>query len=642
MSNWSQLPTEILSKIFGILDASCLDTLQLQEGVSQWMLVCKNWCRIAQTLLYEDITVLSIKQHDTFLTCMSHCSTGLNQLVRCFMAIPEITSVKLEEDLGLILNALPNLRYLQGGPQKASFFTRLLFELYTFPNRPVQLLKIPGFSPESEQDARSYQYAVLTLKKTLTSMFLPDYCIQPYRITTPLEDFKNLSQLEVCVSSLSQMYDMGTIASRCPNLNSLSISRHARYNPSGEDQIKAIDTTCVQSVYHVVSLRIDASLATASHNIMCILMKLFPQLESLYMYFNPVAPTYGEYERQIQMIPAELWVQFLTYADKIREFYGRGMYMDCLNQVLTETSYNTGLCKEIKVRYSQGNPVNNYGWLPVLNIHSLTMHNVAQHEYVMIGTIVSYTTSGISVHLPHAALIEKIGFQLEHLTMTLNRAFGHGAPFGRITDYDKKPFGHFINHIFTHCPVLRALVITGAELLYSDDGDKEAPPSLKFLHLQNCIIYHQMDFLLNLSRRLPSRLEFMAIDECIFFKRSDDLTPHVEMPFTVIGCLFYSKKKLPVSKYSRLVIKITKVSQKPLYYCLYDQHKLQSLSGQEEFEVCAKDEETHAIQITCANVEKLLIRVLGSPVLIFPKEKVEYMNGQHYINSTSEFWNVLI
>ncbi|KAG2192497.1 hypothetical protein INT47_009696 [Mucor saturninus] len=125
MSNWSQLPTKILNEIFDILDASCLDTLQFHQRVSQWMLVRKNGCRIAQTLLYREVTILSIKQHDTFLTCMSHCSTGLNQLVQWFTAIPKINSVKFEEDLGLILNVLPNFQRLQGGPQMASFFTRL-------------------------------------------------------------------------------------------------------------------------------------------------------------------------------------------------------------------------------------------------------------------------------------------------------------------------------------------------------------------------------------------------------------------------------------------------------------------------------------------------------------------------------------
>ncbi|KAI7888556.1 uncharacterized protein EV154DRAFT_604743 [Mucor mucedo] len=638
MSNWSQLPAELLIEI---IELCYLDRLELQSGVSQQLLVCKNWYRIAQTLLYRDVTLLSIKQHDTFLTCMSRYSTGMNQLVHLFVAPSEITSVKLEEDLGLILNILPNLQHFHAKPQKGSFFARLLLELYSSSNRPTQLLEIPEFSVESEQDARTYQYAVWALKKTLKSMILPDWCIQPYRITTPLEDFKNLSHLKLRVSGLSQMSEIATIVSRCPNLTSLNIARNTGYNPFGEDQMKVIDTTHVQPVSHLVKLVIDTSVATASPYIMRLLMKLFPQLESWLMYTDRKTTPNHQYHDLSRMIPTEVWVQFLTYMDNINLFYGTGLVISSFDQVLREISSSTGFCKEIKVNYNKANPQSDNEGFPILDIHPKIVRDMDYYLYDIHETSVSYTPRERRIHLPHESLIEQIGFQLEHLTIDLNMVFSRPVAPNHMAGYGKKRFGYFINHIFMHCPVLEALVITGADLVFCDDGDKEGPPSLKFLHFQFCNIIHRWNFLSKLSRRLPSRLEWMAIDECGFPKRSDELAPHVEMPFTVFGCLFLSRKKLPVKKYSRMVIKITKVSQKPLYYCLYDQHKLESLSGQEEFEVCLKDKETYAMQITCSDIEKLLIRAFGFRILIFPKEKVEYMDGQNYINSSPVFQHVL-
>ncbi|KAG2197624.1 hypothetical protein INT47_006687 [Mucor saturninus] len=632
MSNWSHLPTELLIEI---IELAYHDKLELQRGVSRLMLVCKNWCRITQTLLYKEVSMLSIKQHDTFLTCMSRYSTGMNQLVRSFKVYSEITNVKLEEDLGLILNALPNLRILLAKPQKGSFFARLLLELYSYPNRPTQLIMIPGFSSELEQDARAYQYAVWALMKTLAHMVLPDWCILPHRIITPLEEFRNLVSLGLRVSSLSQMSEIATIVPRCPNLTGLQISRNTGYNPFEEDQIKVIDTTCVQPVSHLVELVIDTGVVTTSHYIMRLLMKLFPQLESWLMYTDrKTAPNY-QYDALSWKIPTEVWVEFLTYVDNINVFYGPRLVISSLHQVLRKISISTKFCKEIMVKYERFSPQSDNQGRPILDIHPLIIHDM-DHVYGIYETIVWYTPSEYRIHLPHESLIEQIGFQLEHLSVNLSMVSERRIAPPAMEGHGKKRFGHFINHVFMHCPVLRALVITGANLVFCDDGDKEGPRSLKLLHLQNCKIFHRRDFLSDLSRRLPFRLEFMVIDHCNFNVRANELALHVEMPFTVMGCLFYSRKKQQVINYSRMVIKITKTSQKPLYYRLYDKHKLESLSSQEEFEGCVRDNQTSAIQITCSNIEKLLIRAFGFKILIFPKEKVEYVDGQDYIKSSSE------
>ncbi|KAI7888558.1 uncharacterized protein EV154DRAFT_604745 [Mucor mucedo] len=631
MSNWSQLPTELLIKIFELLESSFFEAHESQREISQQMLVCKNWCRIAKMLLYKDVTMLSIKQHDAFLTCMSHYSTGMNQLVLSFKACSEITNSKLEKDLGLILSALPNLQQLDAKPQKGSFFTRLLLELYSSTDRPTQLVTIPTFTTESEQYATSYQYAAWALKKTLKYMVLPDWCIKPYSISTPLEEFKNLTDLELRISSLSQMNEIGTIASRCTNLISLNLACKTRTNQITEDQSKAIDTTCVQPVLHILILRINASVVTASPESMRILMRLFPQVKKWEMYES----SHRAIKDQSMEIPTELWVQFLVFLNKITLVYCPCLYISSLDQVLKELSNNTGLCKEIKVKYNHGHTHNSRGdILRILPFHGIGAHDDDRHD-----TIVSYVPSE-SDALPHESLIEKIGFQLEHLTMNLNKVFKRGAISNARESNVLGPFGYFINHIFKHCPVLKSLVITEADLLHCNHIDLKAPPSFKLLHLRNCKFFHGVDFLSDLSHRLPSRMEFMVIDQCIFVLRKNELMPHIEMPFTVFGCLFYSKKKLPEHKYSSMVIKITKVSQKPLYYRLYDKQKLETLSTKEEFELCAEYEQTTGLEITCSDIEKLLIRAYGFRILIFPKEQVEYMDGQNYINSSFEFRHV--
>ncbi|KAG2202574.1 hypothetical protein INT47_012568 [Mucor saturninus] len=632
MSNWNQVPTELLIKIFDLLESSFLETHEIQREISQQMLVCKNWCRIAKTLLYKDVTMLSIKQHDAFLTCMSHYSTGMNQLVHSFKACSEITNSKLEKDLGLILSAMPNLQRLEAKPQKGCFFTKLLLELYSSSDRPTQLVTIPIFTTESEQDVTSYQYAVWALKKTLKYMVLPDWCIKPYSLFTPLEEFKNLTDLELRISSLYQMNEIGIIASRCTNLISLDIACRARTNQITEDQSKAINTTCVQPVPHIRMLRINASVATASPDSMRILMRLFPQVKKWEMYEG----SHRAIKEQSMEIPMELWVQFLVFLNKITLVHCPCLYISSLDQVMKEISNTTGLCKEIKLKYNYSPFHDNRG--DILRI--LPFYGIGTHDDDRQDTIVSYVPSESNAHLPHESLIEKIGFQLEHLIMNLNRVFKRGAVRDARESNVLGPFGNFINHIFIHCPVLKSLVITGADLLHCNDNDLEAPQSFKLLHLQNCRFFQGVDFLSDLSHRLPSRMEFMAIDQCMFILRKKELMLHIEMPFTVFGCLFYSKKKLPEHKYSSMVVKITKILKEPLYYRLYDKQKLETLSTQEEFELWAKDEQTTGIEITCSGIEKLLIRAYGFRILIFPKEQVEYMDGQNYINSSSEFRHV--
>ncbi|KAG2202579.1 hypothetical protein INT47_012573 [Mucor saturninus] len=645
MSNWGQLPTKVLTEIFKLLKLTHLDKLEFPQRVSQQMLVCKNWCRIAKTFLYKDVTMLSVKQQDTFLRCMTRDSTGMNQLVHSFKAFDENTNSKLEEDLGLILNALPNLQQLHARPKKGRFFARLLLELYSSSDRPIQLARIPDYYTEMEDDVKMYQYAIWALKKTLRRMVLPDWCVQPYHITTPLEEFKNLTHLELRVFHVSQLFQMAVIIfPQCPNLTHLHIARDAKLQPiKDEQQITAmIDLGHFQPAFHIAMLKIDTSVVTFSPYSMYMLMVLFPKLDSWLMYTNMNNKDYYQYDPISRKIPIEAWVQFLTYVNKIKSFHGLHLAISSLHQVLKEISSSTGFCKEISVKYDEWRLASDNQNDPILDILPSGIHDMDRTcDYKKHGTIISYFQNNDISELPHVSLIEQIGFQLERLTLDLGTISDHLMLFHILSDYDKKSLGRFINLIFKHCPVLRALVIRRVFLVLCDDNDIEAPLSFKFLHLQECVIYQRTNFLVDLSRRLPFRLEWMAIERCDFTKEAN-AWPHVNMPFTMLGCLFISREYWSMSKYARMVIKIAKASQKPLYFCLNDKHKLESLSGQEAFEIYAKNETSYVIQITCADIEKLLIRVFGSPVLIFPKEKVEYIDGQHYINSTTEFRHVQI
>ncbi|KAI7866213.1 uncharacterized protein EV154DRAFT_583641 [Mucor mucedo] len=639
MPNWNQIPAEVLTEIFKLLDRACHDTLECQRGGFQRMLVCKHWCRIARMLLYKEVTMLSIKQHDTFLSCMSRSTTHTNQLVHSFKAFTEMTNVKLtnaklEEDLGLILNVLPNLQRIEAVPQRASFFTRLLFEHHSLINRPAQLVEIPGFCKNCEQDARAYQYVVWFLKTTLQKMILPDWHIIHYNISTPLEEFKNLTSLELSVTSSSQMYDIGTIVTRCSNLSSLHVVRSNRYDPYEAQENKVIDPTRVQAIPRIVHLQIDGTLVTTSHSIMRLMMLLFPRLHSWFMDTNLGKYPYLEYEGLSKRIPVEIWVQFLNYLSKIRKFYGRNLVICSLPQVLKGISTSTGFCKNIKIRYNEPS----FGQRPVLHISSPTA--IDSYDDNLLETVVSYFPVNANFNLPHVSLIQQIGFQLEHLTVDLDQVSLHHVITYVESGRDKIMTGHFINHIFQHCPVLKTLVIAGVNLVYCDDGTMEAPASLKLLHFQNCKIYHVMNFLHDLSHRLPSRLELMIIDHCGFSLNECESTAHVDMPSTLFGCLFFSTRKQLDIMHWNLAIKVTRVSKPSVYYRLYDQHKLQTLSNEKEFKMCAKNGQTIAVEITCADIEKLLVRAYGIQILIFPKEQVEYEDGQDYINSSPEFQHV--
>ncbi|KAI7888541.1 uncharacterized protein EV154DRAFT_307141 [Mucor mucedo] len=645
MSNWSQLPTEVLTEIFKLLKFTLVDKLERSRIFSQQMLVCKHWCRIGKTFLYKDVTMLSVKQQDTFLRCMTLYSTGMNQLVHSFKAFDESPYLKTEEDLGLILNALPNLQEFYAIRQKGRFFAKLLLELYSSSDRPTQLARIPDYYIELEDDVKIYQYAILALKKTLRYMMLPDWCVTPYRITTPLEDFKNLTYLELRLYHISQLVEIATIPSRCPTLTHLHIARDAKLQPmEGEQPITAmIDMGSIQPAFHIAMLKIDASVVTFSQYSMYMLMVLFPKLDSWFMYTKKDKRGFYQYDPISRKIPIEAWVEFLTYVDKIKSFYGLHLAISSLNQVLKEISSSTGFCKEISVRYNTGRLASDNQNDPIINILPSGIHNMhGTCDYEKHGTTVIYVQNNYISELPHVSLIEQIGFQLERLTLDLSSLFNHLISLHTRSVNDKKSMGRFINLIFKHCPVLRALVIRGSFLVFCDDNDIEAPlTSFKFLHLQQCLVLNRTTFMWDLSRRLPFRLEWMVIEQCNFSNQRNDL-PHLNMPFTVLGCLFISRQHQTISNHLRMVIKITKASQNPLYYCLNDRRKLEKLSGQEAFEIYAKNEESSALQITCVDIEKLLIRAFGFSVLIFPKEEVEYMDGQDYINSTSEFRHIQV
>ncbi|KAG2210504.1 hypothetical protein INT47_002446 [Mucor saturninus] len=590
MSNWNNLPVEILAEIMGLV----LDNDKTKAFMLRCMLVSKHWSMVSRTIIYKSVTLRKSSQFEPFVTSMLHSSNG--QLVKQIQLSYD-DEYQLELNLGRLFKFCPNITSLeQPRYKKSSFFAKLLLEVLA--GNGTKLRRIPPYDSSDPDDIRVYGHVTYALKDTLEDIYLSDYFLtkitfEQNNTLNELQMYKSLKSICFKLESHSNLFTVLEKIQYCYSLISVRIL--ADWDDDVEKHLGIVEPLHLQSLSNVRYLQISKML-TISSTLVQYVLRLFPNLKSLeyaddysqsILHNNRVqrlsAEEWGHFKTQGMEIPNELWIQFLTYVASMRvctipylfvkdvEVFAKvpNLYE---NLHISADEWLPELDKDFKVYFGIFYNTNDKS-----NIRSMYQKdNYTPHIVLKCDRKTHF------VNCPKKNTIKTLGSNL------------------KASDFDAGSQGDAIIPLDVD---IKNSVEDNLRFIFENQDSVKPIRSLGRIQFRYCEF--DEDYLCQLSSRLPSTLQFVAfIDSFVHSHKF-----HSSLLYDVID--------MPNTSFSTLLWK-SEISYEPASKVSMNNQLV--VSSSIEFEASIVDDVVQTIDIRCFDIKRLVIKLPGLRFLLHPEE----------------------
>ncbi|KAI7894951.1 uncharacterized protein EV154DRAFT_496527 [Mucor mucedo] len=609
MSNWNQIPTEVLVKILELADHYSREQFKLG-----CMLVNKHWSMVSRKVFYKRVELFSRKQFDNFMESLRNSSNGPSvREISVYSNLP----AHLEFILSMILDACPNLVSLTcpGQELSSSFFGKLLSEICT--RNGLKLRNIPVFEAANEESIRVYGYVAYALRSTLEEIVFCDWPLENPAFDRDetvirLEEFTKVRHIELWLHKHGNIFYILDRIHKCPSLSTIEIKDaddDSAFDPN--NALNIAQPFNLQPLPNISQLKLDENIVITDR-LLQYMMHLFPNLSQL--QFTPLIdddyydiPEYTDTLMRFQMygleISSELWIQFLKYIIPIKS--GRVCVLFIKNYAEVFAKFPT-LFQYLEIHYLirlmeevRTGPYFNLFYTDMTEPHEI--HD-RKHDGSLSHRLALYCDLFETDELPHESLLSIYGPTLKALNITMNAAREYGTPESHAY---KMADGNMFNQILELCPVLNTLSVKKGEFNHLDPTLAKSTQNLEYIHFHNSGFSEA--FLCELSTLLPQRVEFMIFMTCVNLPAPTSLNYFsiIDMPYTSFGCLIWKDDIL--ADEDALYLKITE-KRRSLYYRISNGNQINP-SSSVEFEGSKMNEKKATLYIRCLEINKLVIKV---------------------------------
>jgi hypothetical protein len=675
LKSWSSLPQELLDRIFQELDTSDYKHCQL---------TCRKWSLSARKYFYKSTKLTSVSQANAFVQALKASSTSerASDLVESLTLNKEIFKYPhVDSVFPQLLVSCHNLTKLWSSKQKGPFWTKLLQEYYegNCPN----LAYIPHPRPSTMETIQSYGYCIWSLRNTLKEICIFDYPtpteghrFKNQRDVEQLDKYPLLEKLCVYVKTTENFYHLPPIIKKGRLLNSLEIvtdtypvSREAEDDFSEEegDEIDffqdnhddngdaAIDELLndmhaisfpdsPDPLPKIKSFRCDKLMPVTSM-LIDYLMNVFTGVDSLAININEefdrypmgdddtnfIMPSIDKvFERKMEMeghgVSSELWIEFLTHVYlNISSFTVSHLFVADIPNVLNDFMEAVDFNGTLDFRYKIDR-TSSIIFEPYIGIYSEVdgIYFGKKQSAKKDGNINVIFDASFGCYentLPHMEIIENLGEKVKSLEVDINQGNNLAEPH---TDIYTIITGHFVDHIFQTCPLLKSLCIKAAHLVQCNQFP-QINQSIKVLRLWECFMVP--DILNQLSVRLP-KLNYLIMNDC-FFSNADYHCPiigyfksfAIDMPHTTLDTFYWSMSNGLYSS-SKFYLRVLKPNAEKLHFV--GDNSTVSLSTAEDFEGSLRNDSVLSIHIRCVDVKVIMIYTPDFRIVIKPGHDYKY------------------
>ncbi|CEG68982.1 hypothetical protein RMATCC62417_05135 [Rhizopus microsporus] len=231
MSNWRELPVEILEKIFNYVKQ---DWRYKPSWLTQSQLTCKSWSQVARECLYGEITFDNATIIEKFIKCMQNSHSGRftktitfygNASGRFRRTLEDFLSTIWyfpSQNLFELAKACPNVDRVKGELTGRDQWLAL-GTITTTCWQGIKELPYPTRPDLEKEDGLPYYIEIaVACRQTLTHLYWPRYLSYAAALAPQLPTFSNLTYLAVYDVCFSTLMEYDEIIQCCPNLTTLS------------------------------------------------------------------------------------------------------------------------------------------------------------------------------------------------------------------------------------------------------------------------------------------------------------------------------------------------------------------------------------------------------------------------------------
>ncbi|KAI7894984.1 uncharacterized protein EV154DRAFT_575995 [Mucor mucedo] len=616
MSNWGQLPAEILLNIiqFAIADLDKLNRFEEMKGwkiKQQYLLISKHWSMVSRQVAYKVVKLHIDCNVEKFIAFMLDSPNGC--LVREITFDSDMKH-HVELNLGPLFRACPKLISLQGRCcLLKSFFITLMLEARAMGDS-LKLQKIPGFEVDDIESFESYGQAAYALKNTLEEVSFCDalYDKPTYELDKTLSRLVEFTKLREVIFHLYEYDNIFQIFTKIQNCTSFPTVTIMCVMETFFGQIfDHPEPYNLKPLPNVLKLQVFGAIPFTERHFQYI-MHVFPNLHD----FN-IEQTYGfsrvTYEADImeehqeigQQVPSKAWIDFLTYVSRINTNIIGTFFIKDYAEVFANFP---NLTEHLEIRYGPDICIK-----PNFNIvyqnHDFESSDYGKKRYGIEKfrhLVFDCRSFDFYDNLPHEPLLRIYGPTMKSLNLKMMSADHHDSEESvayRMLD------GNVFNPIFEHCSVLKKLRVRDGNFNFLCPSPFKATKSLQLVEFDGCSFSDK--FLCELSTSLPDLLQYLSFTFCSISppcELTDNRLQVIDMPYTSFGYLIWNDERR--TGVIKLFIKVTKKSRS--FYYEMDEGNEMVLSSPVEFESSRGSCSSMSIDIRCFDIENLVIKLNNS------------------------------
>lgn len=505
MASWGGLPIEILYCILG--------QLKHPKDRATCLLICKNWHRAAQDLVYHHVELYSPSQITLFANCMvssrsagggSGPSASVKKLTVFGNPVTTEGVDSLESCLSDLLQLCQQIKTIEaiGFNPGNTFFSKIMQELQQGNCRWLENIPFPSIK---EEDIRAYGYASWALRDRLTCLMITDRAEEINRLVVDpnqndllkgLISFPRLKFLMYYIKDSDSIYKIDSIIQNFSSLQLVEINQHRR--ASTYDNVNIIElehsrnTPCTQ-----VKGFIGSGIIMPSSRILKYIMKTFPQLRLLNLSFAMIS-----LKSQLLLenaLSTESCVEFLSIAyEKIYTLNIEQLYVENAVEVaagfLASANFD-GILLEIHYENDHNHP-------QFINLTRTKFQIQCVQPFDALYTV-----------LPHRELIHRFGPKLLGVSLDFGDAYTLYQGSSNREVHKNDVHGYCLDYIFRHCSHVESVELANLLFTQCDPDLAVVSHTLQALIFECCEFSHQA--LQDLSKRIP-RLALLCIMDSDF------------------------------------------------------------------------------------------------------------------------------
>ncbi|KAI9342419.1 hypothetical protein BD770DRAFT_398658 [Pilaira anomala] len=493
MASWGGLPIEILYCIF--------DQLNNPNDRATCLLICKNWHRAAQDLVYHHVELYSPSQITSFANCMvsSRSTGGPSASVKKISVFGNPVTTEgvdsLESCLSDILKLCHQIKTIEtiGFNPSNTFFSKIMQELQQ--GNCLSLENIP-FPSIKDEDIRAYGYASWALRDRLTCLMITDRAEEinlldqnENDLLKGLKSFPRLKFLMYYIKDSDSIYKIASIIKNFSSLQLVEINQHRRASTYDNVNIIELDsrTPCTQ-----VKGFIGSGIIMPSSRMLKYIMTTFPQLRLLNLSFAMIS-----LKSQLLLensLSTESCVEFLSNAyEKIYTLNIEQLYVENAVDVAAGFLESANFDGILEIHYE-----NDHNHPQFINLTRRKFQIQCVQPFDALYTV-----------LPHRELIQRFGPKLLGVSLDFGDAYTLYQGSSNQELHKNDVHGYCLDFIFRHCSHVESVEL--ANLLFTHcDPELAVSNTLQALIFECCEFSNQA--LQDLSKRIPSLALLCIID----------------------------------------------------------------------------------------------------------------------------------